>query len=114
MDLFERIKKYESLHIVFWLIKDSCWMLQLKWLGIIMVIPTVSIAAAIVYFSRKSADIYLNLAILCWICANSYWMYVEFFTSGEYKLLASFPFAFGFLFVGIFYYKILKNRIKTG
>ena len=37
MELKKRIKKHENLHIVFWLIKDSCWMLQLKWLGIVMV-----------------------------------------------------------------------------
>ncbi|MES2513391.1 MAG: hypothetical protein V4580_04575 [Bacteroidota bacterium] len=112
MDLYERVKKYESLHIVFWLIKDSCWMLQLKWLGIAMVIPTLAIAIIIVYFTRKGVDLYLNLAILCWICANSFWMYIEFFTSGEYKLLASFPFALGFIFIAIFYYKILADKAK--
>ena len=86
MELWEKIKKFESLHIVFWLIKDSCWMLQFKWLGIMMVIPTVSIAAIIVYIARKTVDIYINLAILFWICANSFWMYIEFFTSGQLKL----------------------------
>lgn len=113
MDLFERIKKYESLHIVFWLVKDSCWMLELKWLGIVMVVPTLTIAAVIVYFTRKITDVYLNLAILCWICANSYWMFIEFFTKGDHKLLATFPFGLGFLFIGIFYYKILANKSKT-
>ena len=107
MELWEKIKKYESLHIVFWLIKDSCWMLEFKWLGILMVIPTLSIAGIIVYITRQTVDIFLNLAILFWICANSFWMYVEFFTSGELKYWASIPFALGFIFVGIYYYKIL-------
>jgi hypothetical protein len=110
MELWERIKKYESLHIVFWLIKDSCWMLELKWLGIIMVIPTLIIAAIIVYITLKTTDIFLNLAILFWICANSFWMYIEFFTIGEYKLWASIPFSLGFIFVAIYYYKTLISN----
>jgi hypothetical protein len=105
MDVIKKIKHYENLHIVFWLIKDSCWMLELKWLGIIMVIPTLAIALLITYVTRKTNDLYLNLAIFFWICANSCWMYIEFFTNGEYKLAASFPFALGFIFVAIFYYK---------
>lgn len=103
----QKIKSYESMHIVFWLIKDSCWMLQLKWLGILMVIPTLSIALRIVYITRKTVDVHLNLAIFFWICANSFWMYVEFFTTGELKSWASIPFGFGFIFVGIYYYKTL-------
>lgn len=105
MDGLKKIKHYENLHIVFWLIKDSCWMLELKWLGIAMVIPTLTIAGLIIYVSRKTRDLYLNLAIFFWICANSCWMYIEFFTDGRYKLMASFPFALGFIFVGIFYYQ---------
>jgi ABC-type Mn2+/Zn2+ transport system permease subunit len=110
MELWERIKKYESLHIVFWLIKDSCWMLELKWLGIIMVIPTLIIAAIIVYITLKTTDVFLNLAILFWICANSFWMYIEFFTTGERKLWASIPFSLGFIFVAIYYYKTLISN----
>ena len=110
MQLSENIKKHENLHIVFWLIKDSCWMLELRWLGILMVIPTLTIALIIVYVTRKTADVYINLAIFFWICANSMWMYVEFFTSGEHKFLAAFPFALGFIFVGIFYYKTLFGK----
>lgn len=110
MDISENIKKHENLHIVFWLMKDSCWMLELRWLGIAMIIPTLTIALIIVYVTRKTVDLYVNLAILFWISANSLWMYVEFFTSGKYKLLASFPFILGFIFVGIFYYKTLFGK----
>ena len=113
MELFEKIKKFESLHIVFWLIKDSCWMLELRWLGILMVIPTLIIAGIIVYISRKSYDIYINLAILFWISANSFWRYYEFFNFGENKMLSSIPFGLGFLFVGIYYFKLFANRAKV-
>ena len=113
MELWEKIKKYESLHIVFWLIKDSCWMLEFKWLGILMVIPTLFIAGIIVYITRKTVDVFLNLAILFWISANCFWMFVEFFTSGGLKMLATFPFALGFIFVGIYYYKTLISKTSS-
>ncbi len=110
MEVTQNIKKHENLHIVFWLIKDSCWMLQLKWLGIIMIIPTLTIAGIIVFVTRKTIEVYINLAIFFWICANSLWMYVEFFTTGEYKLTAVLPFALGFTCVGIYYYKTLFGK----
>lgn len=106
----ESIRKYENLHIVFWLIKDSCWMLELRWLGILMIIPTLAIALLIVFVTRKTVDLYINLGVLSWICANSLWMYIEFFTDGKYKLAAAFPFALGFLFTGIFYYQVLRAK----
>jgi uncharacterized membrane protein YoaK (UPF0700 family) len=113
LEPLENIKKHENLHIVFWLIKDSCWMLKLKLLGVIMVIPTVAIAGIIVYVSRKTRDIYLNLAVLCWIIANSYWMCIEFFTDEHYKLLAAVPFSLGFVFVGIYYSKLLIKKYRV-
>lgn len=113
MELEKRIKRHENLHIVFWLIKDSCWMLEFKWLGIAMVIPTLLIAGIIVYFSRKTNDLYINLSIFFWICANSFWMFIEFFTNGEHKFLAAYPFALGFIFVGIYYYKTLVTKPRS-
>ena len=85
-------------------------MFEFKWLGIIMVIPTLIIAGIIVYISRKSYDLFINLAIFFWICANSFWMYSEFFNSGQHKLLSAIPFGFGFVFVGIYYYKTLFSK----
>jgi hypothetical protein len=116
MDLLDRIKHYEYLHIVFWLIKDSCWMLTLRMLGTFMIIPTIGLAILIVYHTRKSKDVCINLAILCWITANSLWMFVEFFNHLNYKYWASIPFGLGFLFVGVFYYKTLtkKNSASNG
>jgi hypothetical protein len=105
MDLIEKIRRYESLHIVFWLIKDSCWMLELKMLGAIMIIPTLFIALYIVIQTLKTVDFYINMAIFFWISANSFWMLMEFFNDNQLRFYASIPFAFGFLFVGIFYWK---------
>lgn len=105
MDLLDKIRKYESMHIVFWLIKDTCWMLELKWLGAIMMVPTLFLAVYIIYKTRGTKDVYLNTAILFWITANSFWMMMEFFNDNQYKYFASIPFGLGFLFVGIFYWR---------
>ncbi|MCB9188735.1 MAG: hypothetical protein H6599_05580 [Flavobacteriales bacterium] len=73
-----RIKGYENFHIVLWLIKDVCWVTQAKILGTIMIFPTVSLAIYIAWLTRKSlVDFYHNLAVVCWISANSIWMVGE-------------------------------------
>lgn len=110
MKLLEKIKHYEYLHIVFWLIKDSCWMLELKIPGIVMIIPTIVLAAMIVYHTWRTIDVFINTAILFWISANSYWMLVEFLGHIELKIYAAIPFALGFVFVGIFYYNRWKEK----
>jgi hypothetical protein len=110
MDFIDRIKRHENLHIVFWLIKDSCWMLEIKWLGALMVIPALIMAIRITYLTRGSLDYYLNFAIFFWITANSYWMLVEFFFNNAHKNFAGLFFGLGFLFVGIFYFKSLRGK----
>lgn len=103
MDLLDKIRKYESMHIVFWLIKDSCWMLELKWLGAIMILPTLTLALYLVYKTLKTRDVYINVAIFFWISANSFWMVMEFFNDDQFKNFAAIPFALGFIFVALFY-----------
>lgn len=107
MDLINRIRNYENIHIVFWLIKDTCWMLELKWLGALAMIPTLFVAIYIIFKTYHTKEVYINAAIFFWILANSFWMMMEFFNGDRYKYYASIPFALGFLFVSIFYYRIL-------
>jgi hypothetical protein len=106
----DTLKRIENLHIIFWLLKDTCWMLDLKWLGTAMMIPTLSLA---IYFVRKTwrtVDVYLNAAIFCWILANSFWMMMEFFNNSLYKELAAIPFSTGILMVIILYRKHYQLR----
>jgi len=110
MDLLEKIRRFESMHIVFWLIKDSCWVLELKWMGLIMILPTVSLAIFLVYKTLKTNDFYINTAIFFWISANSYWMLMEFFNDDRYKSFAIIPFALGIIFVALFYVKTSQKR----
>ena len=75
-----RYRKLENLHIVFWLFKDISWCMIWQTLGIIMVIPTLSVAIYIAYRTRNiKAELAHNLAVAFWISANSYWMISEFF-----------------------------------
>lgn len=114
MDLLDKIRRYESMHIVFWLAKDSCWMLELKTVGAIMIAPTLFLAVYLVIKTLRTKDVYINTAILFWILANSYWMLMEFFNNNRHKELAVIPFAIGFLFVGAFYWNDYKLKRAAG
>lgn len=111
-----KYRKMENLHIVFWLFKDVAWCLGFKWLGTVMIIPTLLIAIVIAYRTRQYiSELCHNIAITVWISANSYWMLSEFFGFdhkviwGEYnyKHLAIIPFTIGILILG-YYYLIWK------
>ncbi len=111
-----KYRKMENLHIVFWLFKDVAWCLGLKWLGTVMIIPTLIISIVIAYRTRQYvSELCHNLAITIWISANSYWMVSEFFGFdhkiiwGDYtfKHLAIIPFTLGILILA-YYYLIWK------
>lgn len=111
-----KYRKMENLHIVFWLFKDVAWCLGLKWLGTVMILPTLIISIVIAYRTRQYvSELCHNLAITVWISANSYWMVSEFFGFdhkiiwGDYtfKHLAIIPFTIGLLILG-YYYLIWK------
>jgi len=106
------LRKWENMHIPLWLIKDTCWMLEWRWLGVAMVLPTVSMAIYILIKSVKMVEFYINLAICFWIAANSFWMCAEFFNFIEYKMFAGIPFGLGMLSVAIFYFK--QARLNAG
>ncbi|WP_225321377.1 hypothetical protein [Rhizosphaericola mali] len=116
-----RYRKMENLHIVFWLFKDISWCLTIKWLGILMIIPTLAIAMVIAWRTRQyMSELCHNLAITVWIMANSYWMLSEFFGFDTkiiigkitYKELALIPFFTGVLILA-FYYLIWYPKHKT-
>ncbi len=98
------------MHIVFWLTKDTCWMLELKALGAVMIAPTLFLAVYLVIKTVGTKDVYINTAIFFWILANSFWMLMEFFNNNQYKNFAAIPFGIGFLFVGLFYLNNYRLR----
>jgi hypothetical protein len=107
-----RFRKIENLHILFWLVKDLCWCLFIKWLGIAMILPTLSIAIYIAWRSRHiMAELTHNLAISLWIVANSMWMIAEFFKADEQvRPYCIIPFSLGLLI--LFYYYLIYSPLK--
>ena len=80
METTNKERKYENFHIVLWLLKDLCWVAGLTVLGTIMIIPTIGMAIYISWLTRNSrVDIFHNLAVVCWITANSIWMMGEMY-----------------------------------
>jgi hypothetical protein len=118
-EIYEIPKKYrmiENLHIVFWLIKDLCWCIVFKPLGIAMIIPTLGISIYIAWQNRKIAsELYHNVAVTFWIMANSYWMISEFMGFDEKKFIyniegkqfAVLPFVLGIICLLIYYVPLL-------
>jgi hypothetical protein len=113
-----RYRKMENMHIVFWLLKDISWCMIWKVLGIVMIVPTLTIAIIIAWRTRRfAAELAHNLAIAFWISANSLWMISEFlgfdtiiiwreFTG---KHLALIPFIIGALIL-LYYYAVQRPQ----
>jgi hypothetical protein len=92
-------------------------MLQWEILGIVMIIPTVTVAIiiAIKCFKDKDDEFWINLAICFWIAANSYWMICEFVLREDIKDYAGIPFVAGMLSVLWFYIKrLIIDKRKKG
>lgn len=111
--MFKSIREYENLHIALWLLKDICWVMLWRPGGVIMLVPTLLVAIHITYRSRNNvADLFHNIAICLWICANGTWMIGEFFFDDGLR-----DYATGFFVVGIvivaFYYLVHFPRRKS-
>jgi len=116
-----RYRRMENLHIVFWLFKDISWCMIWKVLGIIMIIPTLSVAIYIAYRTREiRSELAHNLAVAFWITANSYWMISEFFgfddmvilNRFEGKHLAMIPFLIGVVILAWYYLIERRKEVK--
>jgi len=103
------LRHFENLHIPLWLLKDTCWMMEWKVLGMIMIVPTVSVALYLTHKSRAARDFYINLAVSFWILANAYWMSCEFFSHVELKFYAGIPFLLGMLCALLFFVSKKEN-----
>jgi hypothetical protein len=117
-----RYRRLENLHIVFWLFKDISWCMIWKFLGITMIIPTLSVAIYIAYRTKDiKSELAHNLAVAFWISANSYWMISEFFGFDdapifgiyEGKHFAMIPFLIGVAILAWYYiFERPKERKK--
>jgi hypothetical protein len=99
-----RVRRFENLHIVLWLLKDTSWVLNWKTAGMIMIIPTIGVALFITWLSRKSSsELFHNIAVSCWICANSAWMIGEFYYEDGLRGYATVFFIMGLISVILYY-----------
>ncbi|HVK46423.1 MAG TPA: hypothetical protein VM488_01235 [Pseudobacter sp.] len=110
----DRFRKVENLHILFWLVKDICWCMSFKTVGIIMLIPTLTVAVLITWQTRKlKAELFHNLAVTFWICANGYWMIIEFLGKDDtLRVFTVIPFVIGLFFIVTYYVFILPRERK--
>lgn len=93
----------ENLHILLWLIKDTCWALEWKLGAIAMILPTICVAIYLLYRSKNNkTEIYHNAAVCMWIIANSTWMIGEF-VNYDLRALAAIIFGFGLGVLGVYY-----------
>lgn len=100
----DRIRGFENLHVVLWLIKDVSWLLTWRLLGILMIIPTLAVAIFITWNTRHQVhSFWHNLAITFWISANATWMTGEFYTHDTLRPYALIFFVLGFLSIGYYY-----------
>ena len=108
----EKFRKLENMHIVFWLVKDLSWAMLWKPLGIFMIIPTIGAAVIITVQTRKiKAELFHNLAVDFWICANAYWMVTEFYEWPDfYRYYTAIPFVIGMGFITVYYLIILPSE----
>ena len=103
-DMLTKLRARENFHIVLWLFKDLCWVMDLKLLGTIMITPTVLMAVWIAWQCRAERDELLHaLAVVFWIMANSIWMIGEFFYADQTRPLAQVFFVLGLLCVAAYY-----------
>lgn len=106
-----RFRRIENLHILLWLLKDACWAMNLRWVGVFMIVPTLTVAFVITWQTRHlRAELLHNLAVIFWITANCTWMIGEFFGWDENLLggfglrqMAIVPFSIGLLLLVPYY-----------
>lgn len=108
MKLFKNERAYENFHIFVWLIKDSSWVHNWRWLGMVMVIPTLAMQLHITWKNRKDYDeLAHNIAITMWITANATWMCSEFYFHDHFRYVAAWFFNIGLAIMVAYYGRIL-------
>jgi hypothetical protein len=108
-----RFRRTENLHILFWLMKDISWAMLWRPLGLLMLLPTISVAVLITWQTRRlKAELFHNLAIVCWICANGFWMIVEFWDRDDLRTWTAIPFSIGLFFILAYFLVIVPRERK--
>lgn len=111
--MFMNLRTSENFHIVLWLLKDLCWVMDLHLAGVIMVVPTVAMAVYITWQCRHDIGELLHSAsVVLWILANSTWMLGEFFMNDGTRPVAAAFFILGLLTVSWYYVVLLPCKLR--
>ncbi len=106
-------RKTENFHILLWLIKDLCWVSGTKMMGMIMIVPTIGLAFYITYLNRsEKSELAHNLAVCCWIIANSIWMIGEFYFDDSTRNYSIFFFLLGLAMMVKYYGKAVLKLLS--
>lgn len=112
--LFPDVRAGENFLIVLWLVKDTCWAMDLAVPATLMIAPTIAVAVMIAWRHRHEAYERAHaLATVFWITANSTWMVGEFFLGDRLRTPAIMLFAVGMCCV-LWYYLIERPRARRG
>ncbi len=110
-----KLREYENFHIVLWLIMDTCWVLDLKIPGLIMILPTLAVAIYLTWKHRAlNSELFHNIAVVSWLCANSIWMIGEFFFNDTLRPIAIVFFTIGVIIVLSYYIFIRPKEKRVG
>lgn len=73
-----------------------------------MIVPTIGMAVYLTYVNRMvSSELWHNLAVVFWICANSVWMFGEFYLNDGTRPWAKVFFLMGL--VSILYHYLISE-----
>lgn len=113
-----RIRGTENLHILLWIVKDTCWVQDYRLAGVLMILPTISVAIYLTAQARAQRDEFIhNLAVVFWLCANSVWMIGEFFFDDHTRTYALVFFGIGLLTLAFHYlpkwWRYARSRTKA-
>lgn len=89
--IFDTWRRYELLHILFWLIKDYSWCSGDQVFWFVGAIPTLIISIDFIVISHKNNKIIVDLshyiAESIWLCSNLTWAFSELFTLDSDKVI---------------------------
>ena len=103
--MIRSIRVNENLHIVLWLLKDLCWLMEFHIAALIMVFPTLAMAFYIAWLSAKDKGLLLHsIAVIFWISANSTWMIGDFFFQERGHGIAAGLFITGLCILALYYF----------
>ncbi len=115
LKIFQNERAYENAHVFLWLIKDTSWCHGWRALGMLMILPTLTVQLHLTWSSRKDVhEVFHSIAVACWITANAIWMIGEFFYQDSWRPFAQWFFSAGVAAMVFYYAVYFRARSSSG